>query len=359
MAGNKNALEKFLSPSYFQVSRPKIPPKKADVASAKLLTPAEYNVGKEKDESSAGAAVEISKLQNENKQLRAQLEKSKDQELHLEAEIRKNRLLVQKERVDDALDLKRMAELQEENLALQSDVRKLGGLTAKLKTDLKEMKSNFETDQEKTEVELQKANSLIKELKTELRQKEEIFEREMECLEKRSRKQAAVIKNLKAEVKNAEQQVKIDRKGFEDVISKNEYDKYEQVKSLEKRLSVCEAKYSQELQEMRDEISRREQIQIEIQKDLAVKEDTLKNLKDELKAKEQEYMITITEYKEKLQTNRLGFDKNITELNSKIEEQIISHKKEFESLTGEIHVRVMYQSNQSFNIPCPLLPPGI
>ena len=336
MAGNKNSGEKFLSPSYFQVSRHKIPPKKADIDSVKLLPPAEYNVVKDKGESSLDQAVgEINKLQNENKHLREQLEMSKEQELRLEAEIRKSKLLIQKERVDDVLDLKRMAELQEENLALQSEVRKFGSLTAKLRTDLKEMKSNFETDLERTEEELQKANSMIKELKAELRQKEEIFEREMESLEKRSRKQAAVIKNLKAEVKNAEEQVKIDRKGFEDVISKNEYDKYEQVKALEKRLSFCEAKYSQDLQEMSDEISRRDQIQTEMKKDLSNKEEELKHLRDELKTKEQESTTMINEHQQKLKASQLDFDQSIGELKSKIEKQVFSHQSEVENLTGE------------------------
>lgn len=327
MAGNKNSGEKFLSPSYFQASRPKIPPKKADGTSVKLLPPADYNVVKDKGESNVDQAVgEINKLQNENKQLREQLEMSKEQELHLEAEIRKSKLLIQKERVDDVLDLKRMAELQEENLALQSEVRKFGSLTAKLRTDLKEMKSNFETDLKRTEGELEKANSMTKELKAELRQKEEVFEREMESLEKRSRKQAVVIKNLKAEVKNAEEQVKIDRKGFEDVISKNEYDKYEQVKALEKRLSFCEAKYSQELQEMSEEISRRELIQAEMKKDLCKKEEELKHLRDELKAKEQECTAMINEHQDKLKASQLDFDHSIGELKSKIEKQEFSHQ---------------------------------
>ena len=293
---------------------------------------------KEKDELGTGAVAEINKLQNENKQLRGQLERSKEQELRLEAEIRKNKLLIQKERVDDALDLKRMADLQEENLALQSEVRKFSGLTAKLKTDLKEVKSNSETDLEKAEAEVEKANLMIKELKAELRQKDKIFEREMASLDKRFRKQASVIKNLKAEVKTAEEQVTIDRKGFEDVISKNEYDKYEQLKALEKRLSACEAKYSQELQEMSDEISRKEQLLTEMRKDLSDKEEEVKNLKDELKAKEQEYAITINDCQEKLQANQLYFDKSLTELNNKIEKQIVSHQTEVENLTGEIQL---------------------
>lgn len=334
MAGNKKSGEKFLSPSYFQVSRPKVSPKKKDLAFMKLHPPAEYNVAKEKEESNARAAAEINKLQNENKQLRQELETSKEQELRLEAEIRKNRLLVQKERVDDALDLKRMAELQEENLVLQSEVRKFSSLTAKLKTDLREIKSNFGTDLERAEGELEKANVLIKELKAELKQKEEMFEREMGSLEKRSKKQAAVIKDLKAEVKNVEEQVKIDRKGFEDVISKNQYDRYEQVKTLEKRLGVCEANYLQELQEMRHEILRREQIQTEMKEDLSVKEEELKNLRDELKAKEEERTTMISEHQEKLKINQQHFEKSIAELNNKIEKQMFSHQKEVENLTG-------------------------
>lgn len=335
MAGNSNISEKFLSPAYFQVVRPKIPSKKADAAATKLLPPSEYNAVKDQGEESARALAEINKLQNDNKQLRVQLERSKQEELRLEGEIRKSRLLVQKGRVDDALDLKRMAELQEENLSLQSEVRKLGGLTAKLKTDLKEMKSNFETDLERTEAGLEKANSVIKELKAELRQKEEVFERELESLEKCSRKQMALVKNLKAEVKNAEDQVKIDRKGFEDVLSKNEYDKYEQVKALQKSLNACEAKYSKELQEMSDEMSRREQIHTETTIKLTATEEDLKNLKDELITKEKEYSTIMNEHQEKIQSSQFNFDKTLTELSSKLEEQMISHQREVQNLTGE------------------------
>lgn len=337
MAGNsKNVSEKFLSPAYFQATRPKIPSKKPELTTTKLLAPSEYNVSKDQGEESARTLAEINKLQNENKQLRVQLEKSKEEELRLEGEIRKSRIMAQKGRVDDALDLKRMAELQEENLSLQSEVRKLGSLTAKLKTDLKEMKTNFETDLERSEVELEKANSLIKELKAELRQKEEIYEREVESLEKRARKQMAVLKNLKAEVKNAEEQVKIDRKGFEDVLSKNEYDKYEQIKALQKSLNACEVKYSKELQEMSGEMSRRDQIYTETKIKLAASEEDLNNLKDELKAKEKEYSTKINEYQEKLQATQSDFDKTLTELSSKIEEQTISNQREVENLTGEI-----------------------
>ena len=337
MAGSsKNVGEKFLSPAYFQVARPKLPSKKAESAPTKLLPPSEYKVVKDQSEESARALAEINKLQNENKQLRQQLERSKEEELRLEGEIRKSRLMVQKGRVDDALDLKRMAELQEENLSLQSEVRKLGGLTAKLKTDLKEMKSNFEIDLERSEVELEKANSLVKELKTELRQKEEIFQREVESLEKRARKQMAVVKNLKAEVRNAAEQVKIDRRGFEDVLGKNEYDKYEQIKVLQKSLSACEAKYLKELQEMSDELSRREQIHADTKNKLTTAEEELKDFKEELKAKEREYSTNINKYQEKIKAGQSDFDKTFKELSSKIEEQTMSYQREVQNLTGEI-----------------------
>lgn len=346
MAGrSKNVNEKFLSPAYFQAARPKIPSKRPESAATKLLTPSEYTVVKDQSEDSARALAEINKLQNENKQLRKELERSKEEELRLEGEIRKSRIMAQKGRVDDALDLKRMAELQEENLSLQSEVRKLGGLTAKLKTDLKEVKSNFEVDLERSEAELEKANSLIKELKAELRQKEEVHERELESLEKRARKQMAVVKNLKAEVKNAEEQVKIDRKGFEDVLSKNEYEKYEQIKTLQSTLNACEVKYSKELQEMSDELSRRDQIHTDTTNKLTTTEEELSNLKDELKAREKEYLTTINEYQEKLQATQSDFDKTLTELSSKIEEQTISYQREVENLTGEIINHLIHSSN--------------
>ena len=347
MAGSsKNVSEKFLSPAYFQATRPKIPSKKTGSAATKLLPPSEYNLVKDQGEESARALAEINKLQNENKQLRQQLERSKEEELRLEGDIRKTRLMVQKGRVDDALDLKRMAELQEENLSLQSDVRKLGGLTARLKTELKEMKSSHETDLENSEAELEKANSLIKELKTELRQKEEIFEREVESLEKRARKQMAIVKNLKAEVKNAEEQVKIDRRGFEDVLGKNEYDKYEQIKALQKSLNACEVKYLKELQEMSDELSRREQIHTETKNKLTATEEELRNFKEELRAKEREYSTNITKYQEKIQASQSDFDKTFKKLSCKIEEQTISYQREVQNLTGEI-INQLIKSNKS------------
>lgn len=348
---SKNVNEKFLSPAYFQAARPKIPSKRSESAATKLLTPSEYNVVKDQSGDSARALAEINKLQNENKQLRRELDRSKEEELRLEGEIRKSRIIAQKGRVDDALDLKRMAELQEENLSLQSEVRKLGGLTTKLKTDLKEVKSNFEVDLERSEAELEKANSLIKDLKADLRQKEEVHERELESLEKRARKQMAVVKNLKAEVKNAEEQVKIDRKGFEDVLSKNEYEKYEQIKALQKSLNSCEVKYSKELQEMSDELSRRDQIHTDTTNKLTTKEEELNSLKDELKSREKEYLTTINEYQEKLQETQSDFDKTLTELRRKIEEQTISYQREVENLTGEIINHLVHSSNSDTWLP--------
>ncbi|XP_068747912.1 coiled-coil alpha-helical rod protein 1-like [Montipora capricornis] len=338
MAGIKKTREKFLSPSYFQISPPSIPPKKKDFASVKLLPPAEYNLvkGKEGSRVETGHVAEIDKLCDENKQLREQVRTLEEQELRLETELRKERLLVQKERVDDALDLKRMADLQEENLALQSEVRKLSSLTAKLRTDSKEVKLNFEMDLKRAEGELEKANALIKELRLELRQKEQMFATEMESLEKRSKKQASVIKNLKIEVKNADEQVKIDRKGFEDVLSKNELDKYEQVRALEKRLGLCEAQYSRELQNMSNEISRREQIEAEMEKDLSGKEDDLKRLGEELKTKEQEFLGLLNEHQQKIKSNQVTFDKNIEELKNELKKEMHSHQKDVDSLTEKL-----------------------
>lgn len=331
----KAAREKFLSPSYFKVSRPPIPPRKEDLCSVKLLPPAEYNLLKDKDASIAQTAAEMKKLSDENHQLREQLKTSKEQELRLETEIRKEKILQQKERVDDALDLKRMAELQEENLALQAEVRKLSNLTAKLRVDVKEVKINLETDLERSEGELEKANSYVKELRTEIRQKEEIFELEKESLEKRSNKQAAAIKTLKLELNNAEEQVKIDRKGFEDVLRKNEFDKYEQVRALEERFSVCEVKYSKELQEMREEISKKEQIQMQMGKDLSSKEKDLKRLTEELKTREHKFSEIMKEQEEKMKSNQLTFDKGLSQLKSELEKEVFSHQKEVDGLTGE------------------------
>ena len=336
MAGrSKNASDRFLSPAYFQVTRPKIPSQQSTSAPKKLLPPSEYNVVKDQSEESEKVLVEIDILQNENRQLREQLKRSKEEEIRLEGEIRKSRLLVQKGRVDDALDLKQMAELHEENLSLQSEVKKLRATNSKLKIDVKELKSNFETDLGRCEAELEKAHTLIKELKAEMRQKEEIFEREVESLEKRARKQMTVMKSLKAQVKNAEEQVKIDRNGFEEVISKNEFDKYEQVKAIKKTLDSCEVKYAKELHALKDEISSRDEIYSATKRKLTTTEEEANDLKEKLKEKEMECSTVIKQHQEKMRDSQLYYDKTLTDRSRKLEEQTLSHQRELQNLTGK------------------------
>lgn len=336
MAGrSKNASDRFLSPAYFQVTRPKIPSQQITSAPRKLLPPSEYNVVKDQSEESEKVLVEIDILQNENRQLREQLKRSKEEEIRLEGEIRKSRLLVQKGRVDDALDLKQMAELHEENLSLQSEVKKIRATNSKLKIDVKEVKSNFETDLGRCEAELEKAHTLIKELKAEMRQKEEIFEREVESLEKRARKQMTVVKSLKAQVKNAEEQVKIDRNGFEEVISKNEFDKYEQVKAIKKTLDSCEVKYAEELHALKDEISSRDEIYSATKRKLTTTEEKVNDLKEKLKEKEMECSTVIKQHQEKMRDSQLYYDKTLTDLIRKLEEQTLSNQRELQNLTGK------------------------
>ena len=336
MAGrSKNVSDRFLSPAYFQVTRPKIPSQQTTSATRKLLPPSEYNVVKDQREESEKVFVEIDILQNENRQLREQLKRSKEEEIRLEGEIRKSRLLVQKVRVDDALDLKQMAELHEENLSLQSEVKKLRATNSKLKIDVKEVKSNFETDLGRCEAELGKAHTLIKELKAEMRQKEEIFEREVESLEKRARKQMTVVKSLKAQVKNAEEQVKIDRNGFEEVISKNEFDKYEQVKAIKKTLDSCEVKYAEELHALKDEISSRDEIYSATKRKLTTTEEEVNDLKEKLKEKEMECLTVIKQHQEKMRDSQLYYDKTLTDLSRKLEEQTLSNQRELQNLTGK------------------------
>lgn len=327
--------DRFLSPAYFQVTRPKIPSQQTTSAPRKSLPPSEYNVVKDQSEESEKVLVEIDILQNENRQLREQLKRSKEEEIRLEGEIRKSRLLVQKGRVDDALDLKQMAELHEENLSLQSEVKKLRATNSKLKIDVKELKSNFETDLGRCEAELEKAHTLIKELKAEMRQKEEIFEREVESLEKRARKQMTVVKSLKAQVKNAEEQVKIDRNGFEEVISKNEFDKYEQVKAIKKTLDSCEVKYAEELHALKDEISSRDEIYSATKRKLTTIEKEVNDLKEKLKEKEMECSTVIKQHQEKMRDSQLYYDKTLIDLSRKLEEQTLSNQRELQNLTGK------------------------
>ncbi|XP_022793035.1 coiled-coil alpha-helical rod protein 1-like [Stylophora pistillata] len=250
--------------------------------------------------------------------------------------MRKSRLLVQKGRVDDALDLKKMAELQEENLSLQSEVKKLRATNSKLKIDVKEVKINFETDLGRCEAELEKAQTLIKELKAEIRQKEEIFEREVESLEKRARKQMAVVKSLKAQVKNSEEQVKIDRKGFEDVISKNEFDKYEQVKALQKTLETSEAKYAKELHSLKDEISRSREIYSAAKMKQIATDEEVNDLKEKLKEKEMECSTVLKEHQGKMRDSQLHYDQTLTDLSRKLEEQTVFHQRELLNFTEKL-----------------------
>jgi len=97
--------------------------------------------------------------------------------------------------------------------------------------------------------------------------------------------------------------VKFDRRGFEDVLGKNEYDKYEQIKTLQKSLNACEAKHLKEFQEMSDGLSRREQIHVETKDKLTAAEEELKIFKEELKAPERECSTNITKYQEKIQAS--------------------------------------------------------
>ena len=100
--------------------------------------------------------------------------------------------------------------------------------------------------------------------------------------------------------------MKSDRRGFEDVLGKNEYNKYEQIKTLQKSLNACEAKYLKEFQEMSDELSRREQIHVETKDKLTAVEEELKIFKEELRAKEREYSTNITKYQKKFkQVNQI------------------------------------------------------
>ena len=336
MAGRTDATEKFLVPAHFQVKRHSgSPSKKHEPNFAKLLPPADYKASKAKENLDGKALkTEIKELKNENKQLREQLQRSSEEEMRLQGEIRKNRILVQKGRVEDAIDLKRMAETQEENLALQAEVKKLSAVVSKMKTEARHAKNNFETDLEKTEAELQKANSLIKELKAGLRYKEEIFEKDMEGLETRSKKQMTVIKDLKGEVQKLEKQVKVDRKGFEDVLSKNEFDKYEHVKSLEKKLQACEVQYFKDVEEMKAEIAMKQQLYLETRKNLMAREEDLKSLRNDFEVKEKELLLRVNEHQETLQVSQLGFEKCVSELRCRLEENSITHQKELEALKG-------------------------
>lgn len=54
---------------------------------------------------------------------------------------------------------------------------------------------------------------------------------------------------------------------------------------------------------MSNEILRREQIEVEMEKDLFGKEDDLKRLGEELKIKEQEFLGLLNEYQQKIKSN--------------------------------------------------------
>ena len=324
MAGRK-----FLSPAHFQDSR-------GIAASSvsktlKLLPPMEYESVTERDGLSraageTGRGDDIDKLQEENKRLKHELEKAREDEMKLQEQNRRNKVLLQRSRVDDALDLKRMAEAQEENVTLQAELRKQSAIISKLRTEAKHFKSVSEMEVAQSEAEVEKSATLIKQLKMELKGKEAKFESELEGLEKRCKRQNFMIKDLKSELHKAREQVQVDRAGFENIISKSEYQKYEEVKKLEQCLKKSEESFSLELEKYRREVSMKEQLIDEIRKEMASQSVELKSLKEELESRETDNISKIMKYKEQLQTSQVSFDQRTVELERALNESSMSHK---------------------------------
>ena len=328
---------KFLSPADFQTNIGI----GTDNKSVKLLPPTEYEIlakeadGQHIETDETRRQAELDLLRDENKRLKQQLEKAREEELELQEQYRRNKALLQRTKVDDALDFKRMAETQEENMALQAEGRKQSAVVKKLKTELKHMKSVSERDIAQLEKEISKHSALHKQLRHEMKEKETRFEAELEEFEERCKKQSFTIKDLKLQVQRSQEQIQEDRKGFEDVISKNEYQRYEEVKKLEHCLKKSEDKFSKELEWLKGELVGKEKLVEEMGKEANLKTEELENLKGEIEARESEFIRKTQECQEHLLARQALFDQRTAEMEKDLNEKATSHQYAMDKLKSK------------------------
>lgn len=347
MAGKE---KKFLGPAHFQVS-PKKEKKRiqtSDVKDVRLLPPTEYKVGKAKDEELRNQKSDIlserisdlnSKVQQlklEKNHLRSQLEKAKETELQLQEESRRNKTLLQRTRVDDAVDLRRLAETEEENLSLKTENRKQIALVSKLKSEIQNIRTNYEAEVETYEETTQKQTAAIKQLKQELKQKEEKFEKASAILERRVKKYSSLVKELNAELQKLQEQNESDRREFENILGNNEAQKYADMQSLKHDLRQCEQNHSRELRCLKELLDNKEASLINVMKDLSEKDNQLSSLMDECKELQINFQNELKKSKDMLLETQENYKQEITELHNELENCKVTQKSSLSDLQSRL-----------------------
>ena len=318
--------KKFLAPAHFQVS-----PKK-DGKETRLLPPTQYKVGKannaglRKQQSQSGnetayqlyADLEhaVQELKIEKKHLQSQLNKAKDVELQLQEENRRNRLVIQRTRVDDAVDLQRLAETEEENLSLKTDIRKQTALVSKLKTEIQNIRTTYEAELESCEESAQKQNATIKQLKLELKQKEENFEKTSAISERRVKKYSGLIKELNSELHKTREQIESDRREFENILGNNEAQKYAELQRLEHERRQWEQNHCKELTAAKQLLKSKEVDLENIMKELSEKDSQLTSLLDEYRECQAKYKNELKQSNDKVHETQLSHEQAVAELQS-------------------------------------------
>ncbi|XP_048581927.1 coiled-coil alpha-helical rod protein 1 isoform X2 [Nematostella vectensis] len=308
MAGKSQP--KFLSPAHFEVKPPKPSVKGHPV---KLLTPGQCETHKkidpkpmivEKPLIKTPEARELDALREEIRQLRIQLREAKDRGFELEEESRKYKVSLQRSRVGDAIDLRRLAEVEEENTVLQAESRKQISLISKLKSDIKSIKEQHDTEVEKLEKETSDYLASLRQLKQELKDKELKYEKDMESLRVRCKKQACSIKELKSELLKAQDQIHIDRSGFEDIIRKNEFVKYQEIEKLEQTLKNCKKQHSTDLTSLSGNLAEKDQVIEALKRGITKKDEEIKALKENTEKNEKDLLQTAHGYRRELEKSQ-------------------------------------------------------
>lgn len=321
--------KRFLAPAHFQVS-PKKDKKKTQVLDGrdvKLLPPTEYKVGKTSDvdhprnQQAESFRERISELENavnqlklEKRHLLSQFEIAKNNELQLQEENRRNKLLLQRTRVDDVVDLRRLAETEEENLSLKTEARKQIAFTSKLKNDIHNIRTHYETEIETYESRSQTQTAALKQLKLELSEKEENYAKNSAILERRAKKLSCIVKELNAELQKAREKNESDRQQFENILGNNEAQKYAELQRLQQELRWSEQTHSKELTSLKEHLESKELSLINLIKDLSDKDIQIASLMNECKELQLKFQNELKHNKEKFHEREAACKQDVAEL---------------------------------------------
>lgn len=345
---------KFLSPAHFEV----IPSKTGNTSkpgggNKKLLTPGEYEkvkvsgkVQKELDDAKKKSEVseadlenarrEVDCLRDEVKILKDMLEKNAIEKV--EKNGRSKDHLRRAQLAGETYELRKIAELEEENTALQSETRKQQAIISKLRNDIKEIKLNYERELEKLDEEVTKHGPLIRQLKQENKEKDLRYESDIENLQEQLRNQTSEIKGLTSELQKAHEQIKINREGFENVLSQHEAQKYQDIKSLRESLNNCKVKYSRDVKELSECIVEKEKIIGLLRTDLMNKDEEMAVVQDQAQKKEKEFLDRISQHKAEIQASQERFEETGQELRHALQETMKTHEKALEEFRGMLWV---------------------